>query len=65
MTLARAMDIFTVLEQPAHESTGGMELLPAFRTMADKFQVPCLVSSTCVYISNVYENMYMSIYIYI
>ena len=57
MTLARALDIFTVLEQPVHESTGGMELLPEFRTMADTFPVPCLESSACI--------LYIYIYIYI
>ena len=30
MYLARAMHVFYLLEQPQHESTGGMELLPAF-----------------------------------
>ena len=30
MYLARAMNVFYLLEQPQHESTGEMELLPAF-----------------------------------
>ena len=47
MTLARAMDIFAVLEQPVHESTAGMESLPEFVAMvtfsytaADSFGAP-------------------------
>ena len=57
MTLARALDIFTVLEQPVRESTGGMELLPEFRTMADTFPVPCLESSACILYIYIYRKI--------
>ncbi|CAE7253334.1 unnamed protein product [Symbiodinium sp. CCMP2592] len=37
MRLARAMKIFTLLEQPAHNTTGGMENLSRFRDMDVSF----------------------------
>ena len=33
MVLARAMKIFTLVEQPVHRATGGLENLPRFQEM--------------------------------
>ena len=40
MRLARAMRVYTLLEQPTHNTTGGMENLSRFRDMVVVQPVP-------------------------
>ena len=47
MRLARAMRVYTLLEQPTHNATGGMENLSRFRDMVAVNPVPrCSSRST-------------------
>ena len=47
MRLARAMRIYTILEQPAHNTTGGMENLSRFRDMITVNPVQSPVDRVC------------------